>query len=97
MAQIAFIKLPNEFTLVEDIISEALGQAFSFDATKTYSIEARGLSPAIFCEPDNEPANSDGVMLDAGGYKNIKYKTGRNLLYAKSNGVCWCNIHELED
>lgn len=96
MAQIAFVKLPNDWELLEDIISEEIGQAFVFDATKTYGIEARGTSPAFLCEPEGEPEENDGVMLDGGGFKTAEYKTGQNMLYAKTNGDCYLNIHELE-
>ena len=97
MGQIAYVKLPKEWELLEDIISEERKEAFAWDATKTYSIEARGTSPAFLCEPEEgEPSKNSGVMLDGGALKTAEYKTGNYLLYAKTDGECWLNIHELE-
>lgn len=84
MANIAYVPVTSNWTLVSDLI----GNGFSFDASTTYVIEARGLGDVLLLDTDSVPAsNSDaGVRLDGNGYKIAKYKVAAgNDLYVKLN------------
>lgn len=86
MAQVAFIGLTNEWEDLEDLISEATGETFTFDTTKTYQIECRGESNAYLLEQTDEPADDStaGVMLQNDGEKVVKYKKGTATMYARA-------------
>ncbi|MBQ0113356.1 MAG: hypothetical protein KBT03_09525 [Bacteroidales bacterium] len=94
MAQVAFIKVTSDWETLEDLISEATGETFTFDATKTYQIECRGSSNVYLIEPDFELQDdfSGGVMLDNTGKKLLKYKKGSYDLYVRADLASFLNI-----
>lgn len=94
MAQIAFIKVTDTWETLEDLISEATGETFTFDANKTYQIECRGASNVYLVEPDVELTDSfnGGVMLDNTGKKLVKYKKGDYDLYVRADLTSFLNI-----
>lgn len=79
MANIAYVPVTKDWTLVTDLI----GNGFSFDSSTLYVIEARGLGDILLLEADTEPAEDDysGIKLDGLGYKIAKYTpvNGTNL------------------
>ena len=86
MAQIAFTKAPKEWKTAEEVISEALDDTFTFDGSKEYQIEARGLTPVYLAEPAEEPEDSYlGVELTNDAKKIIRYKKGTYDLYLRGD------------
>ena len=84
MANIAYVSVTKDWTLVTDLI----GNGFSFDSSTLYVIEARGLGDVLLLDSATAPTanNYGGVRLDGSGYKIAKYTqaVGTNL-YVRLN------------
>jgi len=84
MANIAYVPVTKDWTLVTDLI----GNGFSFDSSTLYVIEARGLGDVLLLDSDTEPATDSysGIKLDGAGYKIAKYTpTDSTNLYIRLN------------
>lgn len=84
MANIAYVPVTKDWTLITDLI----GNGFTWDADTTYVIEARGLGNVLILELDQEPTpdNYAGIVLDGSGYKIAKYKlVDGTALYVRLN------------
>lgn len=84
MANIAYVPVTKDWTLITDLI----GNGFSWDADTVYVIEGRGLGNVLIIELDQAPAadSYDGIILDGSGYKIAKFKVSGNTdLYVKLN------------
>lgn len=73
---IANIEVKNEWQSVEELVSAATGETFSFDANSTYHITNNSDYAVFLCNQDTAPSTKQGIGMVLPAHSQADFKTG---------------------